>query len=109
MVGAGLASCWANNNLLSNAGLVGRGHIWHHLCPRGEGGRVGLIIAEEGRGSLMEIGGQSAAGHLWVPSVAGMKTGTLPEPRGCQRKRGAGVRGSGGKEVAGALSSTKVH
>ena len=29
---AGLASCWANNNLLSNAGLVGRGHIWHHLA-----------------------------------------------------------------------------
>ena len=52
-----------------------------------EGGRVGLIIAEEG--SLMEIGGQSAgAGHLWVGTLggSGMKAGT--PPRGCQRKRG---------------------
>ena len=58
----------------------------------------------------MEIGGQSAAGgHLWVPRVAGMKAGTLP--RGCQRKRGwwLGLVSGEVEEVAGALSSTKVH
>ena len=58
----------------------------------------------------MEIGGQSATcGTGGYPSVAGMKAGTLP--RGCQRKRGwwLGLVSGEVEEVAGALSSTKVH